>query len=140
MKGSLRYSESIYVHSRLNKAIILQELWIFFACVYTKKMSTTTVTWKIVCHWLLPPLMPLQCGLKYSPCSTEWIDVYYKHICGNTSILWNRSFMISMRDATFMPIGNSQLSKTSYESCLLYYTVTSIELKVFTFHHGLNIG
>ena len=37
-------------------------------------MSTTTVTWKIVRHWLLPPLMPLQCGLKYSPCSTEWID------------------------------------------------------------------
>ena len=106
MKGSLRYSESIYVHFRLNKAIMLQELWIFFACVYTKKMSTTTVTWKIVCHWLLPPLMPLQCGLKYSPYSTEWIDVHYKHICGNTSILWNRSFMICTRDATSMPIGN----------------------------------
>ena len=29
-----------------------------------------------------------------------------------------------------MPIGNSQLSKTGYESCLLYYTVTSIEEKV----------
>ena len=39
-----------------------------------------------------------------------------------------------------MPIGNSQLSKTGYESCLLHYTVTSIEEKVFTFKHGLNIG
>ena len=28
-----------------------------------------------------------------------------------------------------MPIGNSQLSKTGYESCLLYYTVPSIEQK-----------
>ena len=36
MKGSLRYSESIYVHFGLNKAI-LQELWIFFACVYTQE-------------------------------------------------------------------------------------------------------
>ena len=139
MKSSLHYSESIYAHFRLNKAI-LQELWIFFACVYTKKMSTTTVTWKIVCHWLLPPLKPLQCGLKYSPCSTKWIDVYYKHICGNISILWNCLFMISTRDTTSMLIGNSQLSKTGYKSCLLYYTVTSIELKVFTFQHGLNIG
>ena len=43
-------------------------------------MSTTTVTWKIVCHWLLAPPLPLQCGLKYSPCSTEWIDVYYMFI------------------------------------------------------------
>ena len=140
MKGSLHYSESIYVHFRLNKAIILQELWIFFACVYTKKMSTTTVTWEIVCHWLLPPLMPLQFGLKYSPCCIDWIDVYYKHICENILILWNRSFMISTHDATSMLIGNSQVSKTGYKSCLLYYTVTSIELKVFTFHHGLNIG
>ena len=39
-----------------------------------------------------------------------------------------------------MSIGNSQLSKTGYEYCLLHYTVTSIEEKVFTFKHGLNIG
>ena len=103
-------------------------------------MSTTTVTWKIVCHWLLAPPMPLQCGLKYSPCSTEWIDVYYKHTVGNI-ILWNHSFpMINMRNTKSMPIGNGQLSKTSYESCLLYYMVTSIAQKVFTFKHGLNIG
>ena len=38
-----------------------------------------------------------------------------------------------------MTIGNSQLSKTGNESCLLHYTVTSIEEKVFTFKHGLNI-
>ena len=37
-------------------------------------------------------------------------------------------------------IGNSQLSKTGYESCLLYYMVTSIEQKVFSFKHDLNIG
>ena len=39
-----------------------------------------------------------------------------------------------------MTIGNSQLSKTGNESCLLHCTVTSIEEKVFTFKHGLNIG
>ena len=97
MKGSLCYSESIYVQFRLNKST-LQELWIFFACMYTKKMSTTTVTWKILCHWLLEPSMPLQCSLKYSPCPTEWINVYYKHICGDILMLWNRLFMISTRD------------------------------------------
>ena len=43
-------------------------------------------------------------------------------------------------DTTSMPIGNSQLFEIGYESCLLYFTVTSIELKVFTFQHGLNIG
>ena len=103
-------------------------------------MSKTTVTWKIVCHWFLAPPMTLQCGLQHSPCSTEWIDVYYKHTCGSI-ILWNRSFcMISMRDTKSMPIGNGRLSKTGYESCLLYYMVTSIEQKVFTFKHGLNIG
>ena len=70
MKGLLCYSELIYAQFRLNKSI-LQELWILlgilFACMYTEKtdMSTTTVTWKIVCHWLLAPPMPLQCGLKY---------------------------------------------------------------------------
>ena len=45
--------------------------------------------------------------------------------------------MISMHDTKSMPIGNSQLSKTSYESCLLYYIATSIEQKVFTFKQGL---
>ena len=106
-------------------------------------MSTTTVTQgKIVCYWLLAPPMPLQCGLKHSPCSTEWIDVYYKHTCGNIIILWNRPFHTnSMRDKNeSMPIGNGQLSKTGYESCLLYYMVTSIEQKVCTFKHSLNIG
>ena len=45
-----------------------------------------------------------------------------------------------MRNTKSMPIGNGQLSKTCYESCLLYYMVTNIEQKVFTFKHGLNIG
>ena len=112
MKGSLCYSESTYVQFRLNKCI-LQELWIFFACMYTgyENMSTTTVTWKIVCHWLLPPPMPL---------------------------LWNRLF-ISMCDKNPCQLETcSQLSKTGYKPCLLYYTVTSIEQKVFTFKHSLN--
>ena len=39
-----------------------------------------------------------------------------------------------------MPIGNNQLSKTGHESCLLHYTITSIEEKVFTFKQGLIIG
>ena len=104
-------------------------------------MSTTTVTWKIVCHWLLAPPMPLQCGLKYSPCSTEWIDVYYKHICGNILILWNRLFMISTRDKNPCRLETvNSLKQLGYESCPLHYTVTSIEEKVFTFKHGLNIG
>ena len=136
MKGSLCYSESIYVQFRLNKSI-LQELWIFFACMYTKKIC-------LQLQWLgksyVIGFSHLQCGLKYSPCSTEWIDVYCKLICGNVSILWNRLLMISTRDRESMPIGNSQLSKTGYESCLLYCTVTSIEQKIFTFKHGLNIG
>ena len=48
--------------------------------------------------------------------------------------------LAGMRNTKYMPIGNGQLSKTGYESCLLYYMVTSIEQKVFTFKHGLNIG
>ena len=77
--------------------------------------------------------------LKYSPCSTEWIDVYYNHICGSILILWNHLDDKHVRQKS-MTIGNSQLSKTGYDSCLLHYTVTGIEEKVFTFKHGLNIG
>ena len=86
-------------------------------------MSTTTVTWKIVCHWLLAPPLPLQCGLKYLPCSTEWIDAYYNHICGNISVLWNRLFMISMRDKNpcQLETANSLKQAMKYESCLLYH-------------------
>ena len=50
------------------------------------------------------------------------------------------AWLIRKRDTKSKPTGNSQLSKTGYESCLLYYTVTSIEQKVFTFNHGLNVG
>ena len=41
-----------------------------------------------------------------------------------------------------MPIGNTQLSKTVYKSCLklLYYMIKSVKQKIFTFKHGLNIG
>ena len=48
--------------------------------------------------------------------------------------------MFSMRDTESIPIGNSQLSETGYEPCLLYYTVTNIEQKLFTIKYGLNIG
>ena len=48
--------------------------------------------------------------------------------------------MVTMCDTKSMPIGSSQLSETGYKSCLLYYMVTNIAQKVFTFKHGLNIG
>ena len=102
-------------------------------------MSTTTMTWKFICLWRFTPSMPFWYGLRYSPCSTEWIDAYYKLICGNILILWNCSFMTSMHNTKSMPNGNSQLSKSGNISCLLYYIVTSVEQKVFTFKHGLNI-
>ena len=96
MKGSLCYSESIYVHFKLSESILQDSL---HASTLRKHVYNYTVTWKIVRHWLLAPSIPLQSGLKHSPCSTEWIDVYYKHTCGNIIILWYRSFrMISMRD------------------------------------------
>ena len=78
IKDSLCYSESIYVHFRPNKRT-LQELWTLAGVM---KLSTTTVNWKIVCCSHLVPPIPLYYGLEDSPCSTEWIDVYYKHICG----------------------------------------------------------
>ena len=34
-------------------------------------------------------------GLKYSPCSTEWIEVYYKRTCENILVIWSHLFMIS---------------------------------------------
>ena len=58
---------------------------------------STTVTWKIVCCRCLTPPIPFQDGLKYSPCSTEWIDVPYKHICGNTLTVRSHSFMMKAR-------------------------------------------
>ena len=130
------YSESIYVHFSLNKSI-LKELWIFFACIYIKEICLQLQWLGKSCHCLLVPPMPLHCCLKYLPYSTEWIDIYYKYIHGNILILWNHLFMIRTCDTKSKPIGNSQLSKTGYESCLLYYTVISIQQKVFTFNHGL---
>ena len=57
IKDSICYSESIYVHFRPNKPT-LQELWTF-ACVMTsRKLSTTTVNWKIICCLHLVPPMP----------------------------------------------------------------------------------
>ena len=92
MKGSLCYSESNYVHFRLNKSI-LQELWIFFVCVYTKKTCLQLQRLeKYVCHWLLAPPMQLY----------GWIDVYYKHICGNILTLWNHLFLVSTRNTKYM--------------------------------------
>ena len=123
-------------HFRVNKSM-LQELWIFFACVYTKKIC-------LQLQWLgksyVIGFSHLQCRCNAAACSTELIDAYYKHICGNILTLWNHLFMVSKRDTKSMPIGNSQLSKTGYESYLLYYTVTSVEQTVFTFKHGLNRG
>ena len=140
------YSTNIWSESEVRGRSLLlinpEELWIFFACVYTKKyvynysdlencMSLAFRTSNAILIWLKI------FALLY------WRDwCILKHICGNILMLWNRSFMISTHDRKSMPIGNSQLSKTEYESCLklLYYMVKSIEQKVFTFKHGLNIG
>ena len=106
-------------------------------------MSTTTVTWKIVCHWFLAPPMPLQCGLKYSPCSSEWIDVYCKHNCGNVLILWNRLFVISTRDKESMPLVGVETANSLKQAMNPAYFIVwlqVIEQKVFTFKHGLIIG
>ena len=58
-----------------------------------EKLSTTIVNWKILCCLHLVPPMPLYYGLEDSPCSTEWIDVYYKHICGK---FWTLSSLLLM--------------------------------------------
>ena len=81
-------------HFRLNKSI-LQELWIFFACIYTKKISTTANYSDLENRMSLASRtsMPLQCDLTYSACSTEWVDVYYKHICGNILIIITEPFI-----------------------------------------------
>ena len=62
-KDSLCYSESIYVHFRPSKST-LQELWTFACIMTSRKLSATTVNWKIVCCLHLVPPMPLHCGLK----------------------------------------------------------------------------
>ena len=41
VKDSLCYSELIYIHFRPNKLTILQELWIFFACIMTLRKAGT---------------------------------------------------------------------------------------------------
>ena len=46
--------------------------------------------------------------LKYLPCSTEWIDVYYKFICVSILMVWNHLFMISMHATKSMETANSQ--------------------------------
>ena len=89
--------------------LMLQELWIFFACVRAlEKLEhmSTTVTWKTECWWRLAPLMPY--GLKYLPCSTEWIDEHYKHICENILMVWNHLFMNSTRTTEYTETPNSQ--------------------------------
>ena len=49
--------------------------------------------------------------------------------------------MISTRNTKCMLIGNSQLSKQAINPAyFITYMVTSIEQKVFTFKHDLNIG
>ena len=71
---------------------MLQDLWISFACLRAlEKLEhmSTIVTWKIEFCWRLTPLMPYAYGLKYLPCSTEWIDEHYKHICENILMVWN---------------------------------------------------
>ena len=92
----------------------------------------TTVTWKIICSRCIAPPILFQDGLKYSPCSTEWIDVHHKRICGNILTVRGRSFMMnSMLHHIMAPRGdgNSLHSKTDNKACPLYYMFASIEYK-----------
>ena len=136
MKGSLCYSESIYVEFRLNKSI-LQELWIFFACMYTKKTC-------LQLQWLMSLTSHTSTVIAMRP--KIFALLYWMDWCILQAYLWKYLNIMELfiRDKqarqNSMPIGNSQLSKTGYESYLLHYTVISIEEKVFTFKHGLNKG
>ena len=50
-------------------------------------------------------------------------NVYYKYISVEISYITEPFIHDKHSRQKSMPIGNSQLSKTGYESCLLYYTV-----------------
>ena len=60
-----------------------------------------------------------------SPCSTEWIDAYYKHICGKLLMVLN---LIRTRATESTETASSE---TSNKARLIYYMATkqSIEYK-----------
>ena len=86
---------------------------------------STTVTWKIICCQRLAPPVSFYNGWKYSPCCTEWIDVFYNRICGNILMVWSRSSMISMHHK----VAETANSQKQTKARLLYYMVTTIEYK-----------
>ena len=109
IKDSLYYSELIYIHFRPKNL----HYWNCNLCLCSHDIKKSClqplhVNWKIVCCLHLVPPMPLYYGLEDSSCSTEWINVYYKHICGKfwmvlSLLLMNSSYAHNRNH------GNSQL-------------------------------
>ena len=77
-------------------------------------------------------------GLKYSPCSTEWIDVHYKRICGNTLMVRNSSFMMKAYAQGDMEMAYTQ--KPTIKPACFIKCLQALNIKVFTFRHGLHRG
>ena len=69
--------------------------------------------------------MALECGLKDSPCSTEWIDVCFKRISEFVKIVWNH--FIGMR-AVIQAHDKTANSKIDVKACLLKHMVTKQSL------------
>ena len=69
--------------------------------------------------------MALECGLKDSPCFTEWIDVCFKRISEFvSSLLWNH--FIGMR--AVIKAHKTSDSKIDVKACLLKHMVTKQSL------------
>ena len=73
--------------------------------------------------------MALECGLKDSPCFTEWIDVCFKRISEFVSsllceLLWNH--FIGMR--AVIKAHKTSDSKVDVKACLLKHMVTKQRL------------
>ena len=68
--------------------------------------------------------MALECGLKDSPCFTEWIDVCFKRISEFVSIVWNH--FIGMR--AVIKAHKTADSKTGIKAYLLKHMVTKQSL------------
>ena len=72
--------------------------------------------------------MALECGLKDSPCFTEWIDVCFKRISEFvSSLLWNHFIGMPMMCAVIKAHETAD-SKTGVKACLLKHMVTKQSL------------
>ena len=98
-KGSLCYSESIYVQYRQYKSIYYRNCGSSLRAStlrnYVYNYSDLENRMSLACHSCKAIVM----RLKIFSWTTEWVDVYYKHICGNILTLWNHLFMVNMQDS-----------------------------------------